>query len=292
MGVDWRRLIATWSIAKHMIVVVFGLCGFASQAVAEPVRVAQQARPQAPQQAQPPQQAPTPVVMPTAKQIVLLTRSALLTLSDAMRTGNYTVLHDVGAPSFRKADPPARLAQIFSTLVARRVDLALVAITVPRMNEARLDEKARLLRLTGTFPTQPTQINFVLLFQEVSGVWRLFGISVDASPVAAAPANVPAGAGGGSPPPQRKRSPVPDQASVAAPGNAASGAAPGSQPPLPKRNPGARGWTTGVAPANAAAGAGPVNQRAPSTRNPDAVRQSSGRASSAPRTRDSEDWGQ
>ena len=35
-----------------------------------------------------------------------------------------------------------------------------------------------MLRLTGAFPTRPLQINFDLLFQNVGGQWRLFGISV------------------------------------------------------------------------------------------------------------------
>ena len=286
MSVDGRRLMANFSIAKRAIVVVLGLCGFASQSAADAIRLAQQAAPQAKQQAQ------APIVRPSARQIVLLTRSALMTLGDAMRTGNYTVLHDVGAPSFRKANPPERLAQIFSNLVARRVDLTLAAITVPRMDEALVDEKARLLRLKGSFPTRPSQINFVLLFQEVGGHWRLFGISVDTSEVraapgpasGAAPANVAGGAGRAGQPPK------PNQSPGAAPANVAAGAGPANQPPLPKRNPGGRGWSTGVAPANAAAAAAPVSKPAPSTGNSDTVRPSSSRARRAPK--ENEDWGQ
>jgi hypothetical protein len=47
-----------------------------------------------------------------------------------------------------------------------------------------------MLRLTGNFPTRPLQINFDLLFQNVGGQWRLFGISVatpEATTVQAAP---------------------------------------------------------------------------------------------------------
>jgi len=35
-----------------------------------------------------------------------------------------------------------------------------------------------MLRLVGTFPTRPKQINFDLLFQNGGGQWRLDGISV------------------------------------------------------------------------------------------------------------------
>ncbi len=44
-----------------------------------------------------------------------------------------------------------------------------------------------MLRLTGFFPTKPLQINFDLLFQNVAGQWRLFGISVS-TPAAQQPA--------------------------------------------------------------------------------------------------------
>jgi hypothetical protein len=48
-----------------------------------------------------------------------------------------------------------------------------------------------MLRLTGFFPTRPLQINFDLLFQNVGGQWRLFGISVATPQVAAQPQQTP-----------------------------------------------------------------------------------------------------
>ena len=42
------------------------------------------------------------VVMPDAEKIVLLLRTTLITLNDAMQTGNFTVLRDMGAPGFRE----------------------------------------------------------------------------------------------------------------------------------------------------------------------------------------------
>ena len=47
-----------------------------------------------------------------------------------------------------------------------------------------------MLRLTGYFPTRPLQINFDLIFQNVGGQWRLFGISV-ATPQAPEPGQSP-----------------------------------------------------------------------------------------------------
>jgi len=40
------------------------------------------------------------------------------------------------------------------------------------------------LRLTGRFPTKPVRIDFDLLFENIGGQWRLFGISVQTPPTA------------------------------------------------------------------------------------------------------------
>jgi hypothetical protein len=71
------------------------------------------------------------VVMPDAEKIVLLLRSTLLTLNDAIETGNFTVLRDKGAPGFRDANTPARLSQAFSDLASSQVDLSPVSVLSP-----------------------------------------------------------------------------------------------------------------------------------------------------------------
>jgi hypothetical protein len=130
------------------------------------------------------------VLMPDAEKIVLLLRSTLNTLNDAIQTGNYTVLRDKGAPGFAQANTAARLAQSFSDLASKGVDLAVVNIVAPQLTEPpALDQAKGFLRLKGYFPTQPVQINFEMIYQAVGGRWRLFGLSVQ--PSAAAAANEP-----------------------------------------------------------------------------------------------------
>ena len=126
--------------------------------------------------------------MPGAERIVGLVRTALLTLNDALQTGNFTVLRDVGAPGFREPNSAARLSQIFSNLASQGVDLSGAATTTPELAETpAIDPKTNMLHIKGRFPDQPLQINFELLFQPVAGRWRLFGISVNPT-VPAAPA--------------------------------------------------------------------------------------------------------
>jgi hypothetical protein len=120
---------------------------------------------------------------------VLLLRSTLLTLNDAIQTGNFTVLRDVGAPGFRDANSPARLSQAFSNLASQGVDLSAVTVIAPQLTEApALDQQKGMLHLKGYFPGQPVQINFEVLYQSVGGRWRLFGLSVQPGTPAPAPA--------------------------------------------------------------------------------------------------------
>lgn len=137
-----------------------------------------------------------PVAMPDADKIVLLLRSTLLTLNDALQTGNYTVLRDMGAPGFREANTAARLTQIFAPLAAQGVDLTAVGILVPQLTEVpAIEPQRQMLHLKGFFPGQPRQINFHVLYEPVAGRWRLFGISVamaQATPQARAPEPAPA----------------------------------------------------------------------------------------------------
>jgi hypothetical protein len=149
---------------------------------------------EAPAAAQP---APS-VVMPDAEKIVLLVRTTLITLNDAVQTGNFTVLRDKAAPGFREANSAARLGQIFADLASRKVDLSVVSVLSPQLTEApALDQAKGMLNIKGYFPTKPVQINFEMLFQSVAGRWRLFGLSVQPSnaapppPAPASPAPAP-----------------------------------------------------------------------------------------------------
>jgi hypothetical protein len=139
--------------------------------------------------AQTPAPDPAEVVMPDAEKIVLLLRTSLLTLNDALQTGNFTVLRDMGAPGFRDANTAAHLSQSFSDLAAKKVDLSVVSIIAPQLSEPpALDQAKGMLHLKGYFPGEPVQINFEMLYQAVDARWRLFGLSVQPGPPTPAPA--------------------------------------------------------------------------------------------------------
>ncbi len=170
--------------------------------------VAQQPKPQAPQQAAVPD-----VVLPSAETTLILIRATLLTLNDALRTGNYTVLRDVASPSFREANTAGRLYEIFLDLNAKHIDLSSVAILAPQVPQAPSIDQNRRLHIAGYFPGSPIQLNFDLIFEAVNNQWRLFGLSVNPAISAsanfnAAPASPPANpAPANTPPPAQKGKP-------------------------------------------------------------------------------------
>ena len=124
--------------------------------------------------------------MPNADKVVLLIRITLLTLNDALHTGNFTVLRDRASPSFQAANTAAKLSQIFASLTSQGIDLGPVAVLAPQLTEAPAIGEQNRLHLKGYFPGQPVQINFELLFEPVGDQWRLFGLSVQ--PTASTPA--------------------------------------------------------------------------------------------------------
>jgi hypothetical protein len=144
--------------------------------------------------------------------VLILIRSSILALDQANKTGNYTVLRDLGAPGFQ-ANNAARLAEIFATQRRDNLDLSGVAVIDPQLTVLPQIEANGMMRMAGFFPSVPQQVNFEMLFAPVGGQWRLFGLSVNIgqsgpvapqSPSAAAPAPGTAAAPAAAPPPSPK----------------------------------------------------------------------------------------
>jgi hypothetical protein len=123
--------------------------------------------------------------------VLILIRSALIALDQGNKTGNYTVLRDLGAPGFQ-TNTAARLAEIFAAQRRDNIDLSGVAVLDPQLTLLPQIEPNGMLRMAGFFPSVPTQVNFELVYAPVSGQWRLFGISVNLGQAAPAAPNAPA----------------------------------------------------------------------------------------------------
>jgi hypothetical protein len=123
-----------------------------------------------------PATSPRPAI--SQEQALYLVRSTLLTLNDANRSGNYTVLRDLAAPDFQVRNSSADLARSFADLRRRNFDLFAAALIAPQFAaEPALDSSGKL-RMAGFFSTRPLRITFDLTFQNVNGQWRLFAVAV------------------------------------------------------------------------------------------------------------------
>jgi hypothetical protein len=111
--------------------------------------------------------------------VLILTKSALLALDQANKTGNYSVLRDLAAPGFAAVNNPARLAEIFAGLRHDKADLSGVIVLDPQLTVMPEITDKGMLHFAGFFPSAPTQIKFELLFAPVDGQWRLFGVSAN-----------------------------------------------------------------------------------------------------------------
>lgn len=104
--------------------------------------------------------------------------STLIAVDHANRTGNYSVLRELGAPSFQQNNDPAKLAQIFANLRAADLGIGRSVLYVPEYTEPPGILENGLYRIRGVIPMRPEGLLFDMLFQYVRGEWRLMGISV------------------------------------------------------------------------------------------------------------------
>jgi hypothetical protein len=153
------------------------------------------------------QNAPTRPAQIDRNGVLILIRSALTALDQANKTGNYTVLRDLGAPAFR-VNTAARLAEIFGKQRADNLDLSGVTAIEPQLTVMPELGANNLMRMAGFFPSVPAQINFELVFAPVDGQWRLFGLTVALAQTAPVPpAPPPAAAAVHKPAPAKKPPP-------------------------------------------------------------------------------------
>lgn len=87
--------------------------------------------------AQPKAPATKPASPVAIEQVLYLIRSTLLTLNDANRSGNYSVLRDLAAPDFQAKNTAADLSLSFSDLRRRNFDLFAAALIAPQLTAAR-----------------------------------------------------------------------------------------------------------------------------------------------------------
>ena len=119
-----------------------------------------------------------PPPMPDGYRINLLIRTTIVAVNHANKTGNYSVLHALGAPGFQAANTPEQLAERFEKQRKSKFDLSPILFFNPKLVEKPHIDEFGMLRLTGFFETRPQQVNFDLVYEHVDGDWQHFGLGI------------------------------------------------------------------------------------------------------------------
>lgn len=109
--------------------------------------------------------------------MVTLVRSTMIGVHQAVVSGNYSVIRDLAAPSFRQRNSAAELERVFTPLKQQGVNLEASVIIEPTITRAAIDANSILI-IEGTVATAPRPIRFEMMFQNIDRSWALFGIRI------------------------------------------------------------------------------------------------------------------
>ena len=116
--------------------------------------------------------------VPKPQVLEALVKASLLSLNDAVVTGNYTVFHAKLSKPFRQQFTPERLQETFKDFAAKDIDFDIIAAYKPVYEpEPRVDDAGKLL-VKGWFPTEPARVVYDLEFIPSDGEWKLIRIKV------------------------------------------------------------------------------------------------------------------
>lgn len=126
-----------------------------------------------------------------APQATAIARLMLLRIDDALRSGNYSVLRDLAAPSLHDTVTPADLAILLAPLRDRRLELTAASVLDPVFTEAIVVSDGAKMRLMGYLPTAPQRISFEFVLHASGGMWLLSEVAISASEVVPSGASAP-----------------------------------------------------------------------------------------------------
>jgi hypothetical protein len=149
----------------------------------------------------PPVASKSPV--PDNAKLTLMIQLHVAALGLANLTGNYTVLHALGSPTFQAQNPPAKLAENFAPFRTKGIDISPAMLFPPILVGPPKPEPKDMVRVAGFYNTSPQRIVFEIAFQAVDNAWRLADIKVQTvvpdtvaqanpTPTAAVPGGPPA----------------------------------------------------------------------------------------------------
>ena len=134
-----------WRVFLGGLVVALGLVGGVPPAVAQTAKA--------------PEKVQAKAAQIDRNGVLILVRGTLLALDQANKTGNYTVLRDLGSANFQ-GKSAAELAEIFANHRRQGLDFGAVAVLEPQLTMLPRIEPNGMLHMAGFFPSAPMQVNF------------------------------------------------------------------------------------------------------------------------------------
>lgn len=126
--------------------------------------------------------APAPnLPAPDERTSLKLLYGIMAAVDQANRTGNYSVLRDLGTSAFQANNDQAALTAAFAGLRGQNADLSETLMATPVWEIPPRLTSPTVLRMRGSFPLRPLAVGFDLLFAWDRG-WRLDSIAVRATP--------------------------------------------------------------------------------------------------------------
>lgn len=119
--------------------------------------------------------------VPDAPTLAKLVWSTMAAVDHANRTGNYSVLRELGSASFRAGNTAAALAAVFAGIRQQRLDLSAMLLLEPVYEFPPRMENG-MLRMRGGFRTRPNGVQFDLIFQW-DGAWKIDAIALNLAPM-------------------------------------------------------------------------------------------------------------
>jgi hypothetical protein len=132
------------------------------------------------------------VPSPTMQEILI--KTSILTLNDAIVTGNFTVLHTKVAKPFREEFRPDQMKQAFASFAEQNLDLSAISAATPVATApAQIDDRGALL-LRGRFDVGRSRLAYELHFLPSEGEWKAIKLHVNVKPAneATIPGRAPA----------------------------------------------------------------------------------------------------
>lgn len=116
--------------------------------------------------------------VPDALELSKLIWSTILAVDHANRSGNYSVLRDLGAQGFQINNNAVQLAQVFAGIRTQRIDLSNALLVPPTYSQAPQQVQPDIFEVKGIFQLRPTSIYFDIYYRWEQGRWKLFGIDI------------------------------------------------------------------------------------------------------------------